>query len=281
MNNSKTLFQDFIHQINVKESKDEISSMAYLVFEHLFGISKTEILIGRSITASGNHRSRLTEIANRINRHEPLQYILEEAEFFGRRFKVNASVLIPRPETEELVREIKNVVNQSPSILDIGTGSGCIPITLALEIPNAIIYATDVSDLALALSEKNAKLLKASVKFLKHDILREEIPFQDLDVIVSNPPYIAFSEKEQMQANVVEFEPHVALFVSDCDPLTFYKAIVAKANTALKKKGVLAVEINERFGREVEQLFVDYGFCEVKIVRDLSGKERVVRGYKL
>jgi release factor glutamine methyltransferase len=193
---------------------------------------------------------------------------------------VNSAVLIPRPETEELISELKSILRYSASILDIGTGSGCISITLALELRGSKVFATDVSDQALSLSKENNTRLGATVQFLKHDILHEEIPFSGLDVIVSNPPYIVFSEKEQMQPNVVNFEPHLALFVPENDPLIFYKKIASKAYAALKAGGLLCVEINERFGGEVAKLFLDSGFEEIKIIRDLSGKERIVRGKK-
>jgi release factor glutamine methyltransferase len=280
MNNSKLLLQDFVRQVTLNESAEEISGMACLVFEHLFGISKTDVLAERPIRTSLPDLQRLKEIAERINQHEPVQYIVGEAEFFTRKFKVNSHVLIPRPETEELIGEVKSMVRGAASILDIGTGSGCISITLALEIAGSKVFATDVSEPALTLSEENNTRLGANVQFLKHDVLLEEIPFNDLDIIVSNPPYIVFSEKEQMRPNVVDFEPHLALFVPENDPLIFYKAIASKANTALKAGGLLCVEINERFGPEVAKLFSDSGFEEIKIIRDLSGKERIVRGKK-
>jgi release factor glutamine methyltransferase len=281
MNNSKILFQDFVRQITLKESAEEISGMAYLVFEHVFGISKTDVLSEKLIPTSQADLQRLVETVKRINQHEPVQYILGEAEFFGRRFKVNPAVLIPRPETEELICEVKSIVRHEASMLDIGTGSGCIAITLALEVPGSKVFATDVSDRALLVSGENSARLGAAVKFLKHDILRERIPFDNLDVVVSNPPYITFDEKEQMRPNVVDFEPHLALFVPENDPLIFYKAITSKAFAALKGGGLLCVEINERFGRDVAKLFFDSGFEKIEIIRDLSGKERMVRGVKI
>jgi release factor glutamine methyltransferase len=214
MNNSKTLFQDFLSQITLNEDKAEIISMAHLVFDRVLGISKTDLLSQKQIPATANDLEKLDSIVKRINQHEPIQYILGEADFFGRRFRVNASVLIPRPETEELVREVKIFSHPTAAILDIGTGSGCIPITLALEISGAKVSATDVSDKALVVAKENAKNLKAEVHFLQHNILTEEIPFRNLDIVVSNPPYIALSEKESMAPNVKDFEPHLALFVS-------------------------------------------------------------------
>jgi release factor glutamine methyltransferase len=280
MNNSKTLFQDFLSQMTLNEDKAEIISIAHLVFDRVLGISKTDLLLQKQIPATVNELEKLDSIVKRINQHEPIQYILGEAEFFGRRFKVNASVLIPRPETEELVREVKNFSRPAMSILDIGTGSGCIPITLALEISGSKVSATDVSDKALMVAKENAKNLGAAVHFLQHNILTEEIPFRNLDIVVSNPPYIAMSEKESMEPNVKDFEPHLALFVTENDPLIFYRAITFKAHAALKPGGLLCVEINERFGNLVEKLFQDEGFSEVIVIRDLSGKERIVRGIK-
>jgi release factor glutamine methyltransferase len=280
MNNSKTLFQDFLSQITLNEDKAEIISMAHLVFDRVLGISKFDLLSQKQTQATANELEKLSDIVKRINQHEPIQYILGEADFFGRRFKVNTSVLIPRPETEELVREVKKFSHAAAAILDIGTGSGCIPITLALEISGSQVSATDISDKALMVANENAKNLGAAVPFVQHNILTEEIPFRYLDIVVSNPPYIALSEKENMASNVKDFEPHLALFVPENDPLIFYKAITAKAQVALKPGGVLCVEINERFGDKVKELFQDEGFSEVTVIRDLSGKERIVRGIK-
>lgn len=281
MNNSKTLFQDFLSQITLNEDKAEIISMAHLVLDRVLGISKTDLLSQKQIQATTNELEKLDNIVKRINQHEPIQYILGEADFFGRRFKVNASVLIPRPETEELVREVKNFSHPAAAILDIGTGSGCIPITLALEIPGSRVSATDISDKALVVAKENSKNLGAAVHFLQHNILTEEIPFHNLDIVVSNPPYITVSEKESMAPNVKDFEPHVALFVPENDPLIFYSAIASKAQTALKTGGLLCVEINERFGDKVKALFQEKGFREVTAIRDLSGKNRIVRGTKI
>lgn len=280
MNNSKTLFQDFVKRISLTLDNDEVTRMAYMVFHYLFGISSTGILAEKQVNFSESDKGRLSEIASRINANEPIQYILGEAEFFGRTFKVNRSVLIPRPETEELVREVKHAVKGDVSILDIGTGSGCIPITLAFEIPDSKIFATDISNEALTLANENAQRLKAKVDFFKHDILKEDLKLGDLDIIVSNPPYIALSEKNTLQPNVVNFEPHLALFAPENDPLLFYRVIAGKARHALKTGGMLCVEINERFGDEVKQLFFDHGFKEAAVVKDISGKDRIVKGVK-
>lgn len=283
MRNSKVLFEDFVRQINLPESREEVESMAYLVFEHCFQISRTDLMLNKPVDEEVHHL-KLNEIVLRINRHEPVQYILGEAEFFGRTFKVNSSVLIPRPETEELIREALMLIpgKHAPSlrILDIGTGSGCIPITLKLERPFATLMGIDVSEKALLLAHENSVHLLAKVEFTKHDVLSDPFPFQGLDGIVSNPPYISVSEKSAMQKNVLDYEPHLALFVDDDNPLLFYEVIARHAFKNLRPTGFLLVEINERFGKEVAQLFFDQGFQKVAIIQDLSGKNRIVKALK-
>jgi release factor glutamine methyltransferase len=281
MNNSKLLFHDFVKAIALPESREEIQGIAYLVFENLLGLSKAQILAEKTITVSTLDEAKLQEAVQRINQHEPVQYVLGEAYFFGRKFKVSPAVLIPRPETEELVRMIIDCIpaaTERPKIVDIGTGSGCIPVALALEIPGSIVYATDVSVAALAVAKDNATKLDARVTFMEHDILREELTLHALDVVVSNPPYIAPEEQRDMKSNVVDHEPHLALFTPGDDPLIFYRSIVSKAKTALKVGGLLCVEINERYGEAVRELFAEAGYKGVQIIKDLSGKDRIVRG---
>jgi release factor glutamine methyltransferase len=284
MKNSKTLFLDLVNQIKIDESRDEIQSMVYILLESLFSLSRADILLGKEVVIHEPDEIRINEIITRINLHEPIQYILETEIFYGRSFKVNESVLIPRPETEELVRLIithlhrVNPDRRPCSILDIGTGSGCISITLALEILESIVYATDVSLQSLDIAAENALRLNARVQFMVNDILLDQLPVKNLDVVVSNPPYIPWAEKQSMGRNVIAFEPHLALFVPDDDPLLFYRVIVGKARQALASGGLLAVEVNERFGNEVASLVAAGGFTEVEIVNDLSGKERIVTG---
>jgi release factor glutamine methyltransferase len=284
MKNSKTVFQDFVNQLKLVDSREEVLSMSYLVFEKVLGISKTDIMAQKPIISSTTE-TQLKEIVHRMNDHEPVQYILGEADFFGRKFKVSPAVLIPRPETEEMVTAIKHLhasgqLPGNPKILDIGTGSGCIPITLALEMPEANFFATDVSPEALKVAAFNAQKLKAEVTFIEHDILNSEISIHNLNLIVSNPPYIPLTEKNRMHTNVIEYEPHLALFVSDDDPLIFYKSIAKKSFAALVEKGILIVEINERFGEIVLVLFLQIGFVNVEIIKDVSAKDRIVKGQK-
>ncbi|HEY8933707.1 MAG TPA: peptide chain release factor N(5)-glutamine methyltransferase, partial [Cyclobacteriaceae bacterium] len=266
MNNSKALFQDFINELTLNEHRDELQSIAYLVFDHVLSLSRLDILTSKEIIVTSDQKNKLKEIARRLSNHEPVQYILEEALFYGRSFNVNSSVLIPRPETEELIAAILKLTNNKTQlhILDIGTGSGCIPITLALENKGSKVHATDISEHALVVAAKNATNLHAHVNFIKHNILTEELPFTNLDIIVSNPPYITWEEKSTMNSNVVEHEPHLALFVENHDPLIFYRTIAQKAKHALKVGGLLIVEINERYGKEVAQLFSNNNFVEIE-----------------
>lgn len=279
MHNSKTLFSDFVRSITIEESDDEIATIAYMVFEEVFYLGKAEILTNKNVVDP--QQERLQEISKRINQYEPIQYILGKASFYGRTFSVSSAVLIPRPETEELVNVVKSHGNKfysdAVSILDVGTGSGCIAITLALELRQAVVTALDVSKSALQVASENAHRLGASVNFQLHDILKQPIGFSP-DVIVSNPPYIPAVEKAQMPKNVTAYEPEVALFVPDDDPLIFYRALATTAEQSMRKGGLLAVEIHEAFGDDVKNLFLSHGFTNVEVVRDIYGKERIVKG---
>ena len=283
MTNSKVLFLDLVSRINLKAQQEEIRSMAYIVLEELFAVSKTEILLGREVEVTDTQIKLLEDIIGRINTAEPIQHILSITEFYGRKFYVDNKVLIPRPETEELVSHVINHIrgrtdNQATRVLDIGTGSGCIPVTLSLEIPGTETFASDISDAALDVARRNSNKWNARVEFVKHDILNEAIPIHDLDVVVSNPPYIARSELKGMDKNVIDFEPHLALFVPDEDPFIFYRNIAAKAKVVLRTNGLLEVEINARFGKEVASVFSAHGYLDIQVIRDVSGNERFVRG---
>jgi release factor glutamine methyltransferase len=280
MKNSKVLFDDFVKRIRLNETQDEICTMAYLTFEKYLGLSRMDVLLSRSLELTSAQEAELLKAIERINRNEPIQYILGEADFYGRKFLVNNSVLIPRPETEELVRFIIDYTKKHnvSRIIDIGTGSGCIPITLALELEGSEVFATDVSFDALEVAVQNMKLNKTTVTFVRNDILTQSFPFSNMDVIVSNPPYITKQEIPFMRDNVVKFEPHLALFVPDNDPFVFYRAIIVKSKHALKSGGLLAFEINERYGKEIADLMRENGFTGVQVINDLSGKNRIVAG---
>lgn len=279
---AKSIFEEFVSGVTIKESKDEIRSVALIVLEKLLRIESTDVMAGKRIAITEAIHAALQEALKRINSGEPVQYVVEEAFFFGRTFIVNPSVLIPRPETEELVRAALSSGSEmsKPRVVDIGTGSGCIPVTVALALKEAEVFATDISTAALAVARRNAERHGASVTFIEHNILEERMPIGDVDIIVSNPPYVTLQEAHQMAGNVKDFEPHLALFVPDDDPLLFYRAIIQQAVYALRPDGFLAVEINEKYGLEVAQLFVAAGFKEVQVLTDVPGKQRVVQGRK-
>ncbi len=277
--NSKNLFTNLVLKITLPESVDEINQLAFMAMNHVFGLSPAEILIGRTVEWTPEIQDRMNTILHRMNHHEPIQYILGEAYFYGRKFLVNSNVLIPRPETEELIYRCileSNAVGKNVKILDIGTGSGCIAITLKLEIPAAQVFATDISSGAIGVAQQNADQLAAPVTFFHHDILNNDLLLHDLDMIVSNPPYIAQREKSTLDQNVVNHEPHLALFVESDDPLVFYKAIAKKAQKALRPGGMVLVEINERFGEATAEVFLTHAYHPVLILQDIQGKDRII-----
>jgi release factor glutamine methyltransferase len=283
MINSKQLLQDFILKVDTRFDAGEVSSIAHVVLENVFGLTRPQLMTGVSVEKTEEQDRRLSMIAARLNDHEPIQYILNEAYFFGRRFYVDKSVLIPRPETEELVALVLENCQKgaltNPKILDVGTGSGCIAISLALEIPGATLLAVDKSIEALAVAERNAKLLGASIKFLEQDFLTEPI-YNEFDIIVSNPPYISLAEKHTISSNVTDFEPHAALFVDEKDPIIFYRMIAQTGIKTLRSGGFVAVEINERFGNETLEIFHQTNYLNAELVKDLSGKDRFVLARK-
>jgi release factor glutamine methyltransferase len=275
---SRQLFQQLISDLLIAEPIGEKESIIYWVMEHQLGLSRAEVLSGKLILPD---ETRLREIIQRLNRNEPLQYILEEAEFYGRTFSVGPSVLIPRPETEILVQlaiDHFKGCDQNISILDIGTGSGCIAITLALELSHATVTATDVSTAALVTAKTNSERLKAKIQFHQHNILQDELIFGQLDAVVSNPPYIPEHERITLSKNVIDFEPGTALFVPDAVPLVFHSVIATKARKTLKSGGLLITEINEGLGRETYDLYASLGYSDVRVIKDLGGKDRFVSG---
>lgn len=270
------LFQDYSLRLQELYSKQEAESLVLWLFEAYLGKKRMDILKNENLESLP---SGLTVAMENLMVGMPIQYILGKAPFYGREFEVSPAVLIPRNETEELVHLILKE-NPKPGlrIIDIGTGSGCIPITLDLELNNPAVFGLDISEEALKIASRNAFLLHSKAKFSRLDILKEELPFEDLDIIVSNPPYVRYSEKELMHTNVLAHEPHLALFVYDADPLLFYRVISQKAKKALKQGGILYFEINEVFGKETKHLMENLGFEQVRIFEDLNGKERMIRG---
>lgn len=281
MPNSKDVFKWVVNQIKLDESVDEINSIAYLLLEKKCALTRSQILAS-AVVNNFDQRSLLPYI-ERINQSEPIQYIVGTQDFFGRPFIVTPSVLIPRPESEQLVSTVIDFVKSSRpksfSILDIGTGSGCIPITLALELANVKGIGIDISESALECAERNNKLRGTSIQFLLSDILNDPLPDGSFDIIVSNPPYVTEKEKSEMKANVLLHEPASALFVPDDDPLKFYKAITKKSKLSLNNGGLLAMEINEMFGQGVINLLTDLDYKSIEVIKDISGKDRIVKAY--
>ena len=273
MTNSKELFRDLVAKVILPESRDEIEAIIYMLMENRLGVDRQAILSEKKIKANP---VELDSFIDRINQQEPIQYILGKAVFFGRTFNVKPSVLIPRPETELLISEIKGLNSNTPSIMDVGTGCGCIAITLALEINGSKVIAIDISEAALTVAKENALKYNASINFQLLDILSQNLKIRELDILVSNPPYITESEKALMSKNVLEYEPSIALFVSDSDPLQFYRAIAQQGLTVLKEGGLLITELNEKFGWETASLFSQLGYRTIGILKDLDGKDRVI-----
>ncbi len=293
----KDLKNIFHKQLDAIYGKEEVSSFFFLCTAHFFDISRLQIALDTDLSITKEEQSPIFNVLEDLKQQKPIQYILGKTEFFGLPFKVNKHTLIPRPETEELVDWVKKchteLVEESQiAILDIGTGSGCIAISLAKEVINAKVYALDVSKDALKIAKQNAELNNVDVAFVEADILNSKSVMLSLskhlsnnknfkfDTIVSNPPYVRNLEKAKMQTNVLKNEPHLALFVEDDNALVFYKAITEFAVTNLKPKGELYFEINEYLGQEMIQLLEEKGFVGIELKQDMFGRDRMVKGMK-
>ena len=252
----------------------EVQAMIRVICEDVFNYDQVDVALRQESELPDFAPERIADIIARLRRHEPLQYIVGSARFHGHRFKVTPAVLIPRPETEQLVDLIIDE-NQGSDlrVLDMGTGSGCIAISLARALKFAQVDALDVSRDALEVARQNAADLKVKVRFFESDMLSPQ-PAARYGIIVSNPPYVCWSEREAMDRNVKDYEPGQAVFVPDNDPLLFYKAIAPYAAQSLERGGKLYLEINQRFGNEVKRLLQDNGFDEVRIIEDSFGKVR-------
>lgn len=259
----------------------EARAVTDYVLDVCFGLSKADILCGAVEEMTAEKTVELNKIFNRLTKGEPVQYVLGRAEFCGRWFSVRPGVLIPRPETEELCAWITadSKASASPEVLDIGTGSGCIAITLQLDMPESKVTAWDISADALDVARENAQQLGANVNFVKLDALNAK-PEGEWDVIVSNPPYICEKEKKDMAVNVLEHEPHTALFVPDADPLLFYRAITRLAVQTLSKGGRLYFEINPIYADDTCHMMRAEGMTAVELRSDMYGKQRMAKGVK-
>ncbi|MDR1583455.1 MAG: peptide chain release factor N(5)-glutamine methyltransferase [Prevotellaceae bacterium] len=261
-------------------SLPEAKSILIKTALHYSGLSFTDILSGKRIDDEAE--KKIVNALEKVLLKHPVQYVLGVTEFYGREFFVNENVLIPRCETEELVDlVIKENQHNSVKILDIGTGSGCIAVSLSCELPDAKVYAIDISVEALKVAAKNCNHNEAEVLFAEYDILgHSKFPYDaKFDIIVSNPPYVRMSEKKYMHDNVLEHEPHIALFVEDSSPLIYYEACLNLAKHYLSDKGKIYVEINEFLGDNTVILFHKYGF-DASLIKDLSGKDRIIKAIK-
>lgn len=254
----------------------EADQVAGLVIEHLFGITSINQLLGKEINLTSQLQQKLAQIIRRLLKHEPIQYVLGHTEFFGRLFKTDPRVLIPRPETEELVHLVlQEDLNHTHRILDIGTGSGCIAITVALE-SNCKSIGIDIDPSALALSKENAREHGVKVDWLELDILEETPKIDPVDLVVSNPPYVPQWDRDEMDSRVKDFEPGQALFVPDNDPYIFYRRIAELAPHILKPEGRVYLEIYHQAGKAICDLFTGPNWSQVNLKKDLQGRNRMV-----
>lgn len=274
----------FLDTLKDQYPAQEVNSFFNLLTEAYLGMNRLDFALKPGKEISLEEKEKFESAIHRLSLHEPIQYIIGETEFFRLKFKVDKNVLIPRPETEELVQWLLDNVGESKNssnlkILDIGTGSGCIAISLAKNLPNAEVFALDISEKALKTARENAGLSKVNVNFIQADILNLEALTGKFDVIVSNPPYVREMEKVEMHLNVLDNEPELALYVKDTDPLIFYRKITKLAQAGLQKNGNLYFEINQYLANETEEILKNSGF-KTELKKDIFGNYRMLRGIK-
>jgi len=274
---------NFIQELSPIYDLLEAESFFYLILEEKHHLKRIDLALNPDLTFSNEEIQLWNSILEKLKQEIPIQYLLGKTSFYGLDFEVNANVLIPRPETEELVEWIisYNQIHKSTNplrVLDIGTGSGCIAIALAKNIPNAEIFAIDVSEKALATAQKNAKINEVNVIFIQKNILETDDLEQQFDIIVSNPPYVRELEKQEIKKNVLDNEPHLALFVEDNDALIFYRKIAVLAQKNLSQNGQLFFEINQYLGKEMIDLLEKMGFKNIELRKDFYGNNRMMRG---
>jgi len=270
----------FINELTSIYPHHEIKSLFFYWINFHTGYSKTEMILQKNTQLTPVLKKDLVATISRLKQYEPIQYILEETIFCDLPFCVKKGVLIPRPETEELVKHIITQFSGAKNlkILDIGTGSGCIAVALAKYL-DASVFATDISSYALSIASKNAEINNVAVNFVKSDILKEKLTLPGkFNVIVSNPPYVLTSEKKVMAANVINYEPREALFVPDNEPLLFYKKITENAKDFLAQRGQLFFEINEKQGENIQYLLAENNFTNIVLWQDIHGKDRFIKG---
>lgn len=274
----KAYFKERLHH---QFSESELKAMLKVAICERLKLSSADYLLCDSNLLSESDLLYFRSIVKRLKTNEPFQYILGKTEFYGLEIKCDYRALIPRPETEELVEWVMEVAASENTLIDFCTGSGCIALALKNELPSATVLATDYSDKALSLSKENASALKLDVEFILHDALSDQLPStlteQSIDIIVSNPPYIPELDKQEMQANVLDYEPHMALFVENENALIFYKTIARQAAKLLTENGLLFFEIHERLANETKEAIEALGFADVEIRKDLQGKDRMIK----
>jgi release factor glutamine methyltransferase len=295
------LYKDFVEQLKTIYEEREAANISDWVFESIANSKRADRIINKEKEIDSSDVEKLNDALQKLLQHQPVQYILGEAWFYKMKLRVNEHVLIPRPETEELVEwvveEIRNQESEISrpgrpgrtgnkeiekfTILDVGTGTGCIAVALKKELHGAAVFAIDVSEEALSVARENSQDQNVKIDFLQLDFLNENLwaSLPAFDIIISNPPYIPENEKTKLAKNVVEHEPHVALFVDDNDPFIFYRKIGAFAGTHLNEKGKVFVEVHEEYANEVQQIFAGEGFTTV-IKKDMYGRERMIKADK-
>ncbi len=281
-NSVKSAKHYFNDRLKEHFSAREIRMMFQLALKKRLNLSDSDLLLSDELRMSESDLLYFRSIVKRLLDSEPFQYIFGETEFYGLILKTDKRALIPRPETEELVDWILKSHKDLENIVDVCSGSGCISLALKKNIPQAIVTGIDISSEALSLSKENAQLNQLDVTFEENDVLQNSLPFEknSLDVIVSNPPYVMENEKVEMHNHVLEHEPHLALFVEDNNPLIFYREISKKAMELLKTEGWIYFEINEQFGKEMQELLQESGFKNIELKADLQEKNRMIRGQK-
>ena len=258
----------------------EIKALTRIIATELLGVSQMTYFLKDDISLTAEQQALLDNAIERLKKQEPIQYILGYSDFCGLRFKVTPATLIPRPETSELVEWIASEATGKESILDIGTGSGCIAVSLAHRLPQSKVTAWDISNDALAVAAENSKANGQAVTFEQVDILAYQHTGEQFDIIVSNPPYIKENEKSAMHSNVLDWEPHTALFVPDSDPLLFYRTIAEKGLTLLKPGGSLYFEINRAHGKETMEMLESLGYTSIELRKDFAENDRMIRAVK-
>lgn len=261
-------------------SPQELQQLCMIICKDMLKLSEIDIYLRKDIKLSENKQRLLTQVVERLQKHEPIQYVRGTADFYGLTFNVCPGVLIPRPETEELVELIIKENKKGGRILDIGTGSGCIAITLAHHIPEAQVDAWDVSKEALSIAQQNVKEIGTKVNLHQQDVFSDVNHIKKYDVIVSNPPYIAENERAVMDKNVLEWEPDLALFVPTADPLRFYRRIALLGKDMLDNQGKLYFEINQAYGEETRCMLEELGYENVCVIKDLFGNNRIIKAKK-